>query len=206
MKGPIQSREAEIERIVSVLYPGGSASRTAALRGKLSTLDEAQFAAASAAVQAGLARAKKSVVADLIEARDIPSIEATAKWGKVIVVGELEARLSEIFGIYDIYTPAFEAHVQAKATYHEHCGPKGSCDPYDTAADYEFLEEEGQHVPLQGHYLEYEQDGELIELVEQSPEMVAVLVRLAAERRGIDGTVLTQLKESGVVALGEGLL
>jgi hypothetical protein len=106
--------------------------------------------------------------------------------------------------MYDEYSETYDAHVEAFATYHSHCD---GCLPYDRDMDYSAFDGTGISIPAEtGHYLNYLQDHELMDLVEEHPEHVTLLVKFAAERSGIDPELVDELINPRGAALKEGLL
>lgn len=194
-----ESREERIAKMAKALYPAAAEGRSLALRKSLARLSEVQFETAEQAVRVGLERQRPRLVADLIETGDVLSLEATARWGRVLRVWDLEATLREQLGGFDAYGETFAAHVEAWVTYHDHCS---DCTPHDPTMDYELLD---GPAPALGHYTEYGYDYDLIDAVEEAPHMVSTLVRLAAERRGIDAEVVREAL-SVPTALSDGAL
>jgi hypothetical protein len=147
-----------------------------------------------------------SQIRDVVESRDLLAISAISKWDQWVNVRDLEGALSQELGVrdlpYDVYSPAFSAHVEAYVTYHAYCS--GDCKPYNTDFDYDMIEEEDEPAPR--HYMDYAQDILLMEIVEAHPERVSELVRLAAERRGIDEALLKDYFNGESAALSSGLL
>lgn len=197
------------ERIVAVLLPDATPSRRRMLERSLSSMTPAQLEDTLKAVATAIHDNKLSQVRDLVESRDLLAIGALSKWDQWINVREIEGALSQELCVrdqpYDVYSPAFEAHIEAYVRYHEHCS--GACSPYDTEIDYSALEDNVMFpVPPVGHYRDYLQDSALMEIVEKHPERVSELVRIAAERRGISKTFLKEYLKSDTKALAAGLL
>lgn len=202
------TREGVIAAIIGVLLPDAPPSRARVMTRVLNSLTGAQLATINEAVVAAFRTKQMSVLRDAVESRDLLTIEAAARWGKMMNLRALEGALNQQFSIsdlsYDIYLPVFEAHIEAYATYHSHCG---NCTPYDRDIEYSALEGTGVVAPTEvRHYLDYLQDYELMELVEENPEMVSTLVKFAAERGGIDEELLAEIKASDGNALLEGIL
>ena len=194
------------ESIIAILLPDAAPSRRRMLERAISSMDEAQLDDTAKAVAVGVREAKTSKIRDIVEARDLLSITYISKWGKMIDIGLLESELNQSFShgdqMYDVYSPNFEAHVEAYMTYHTHCT---ACQPHDLDIDYSLLDETSPE-PAQGHYVNYSQDYDLMEFVEKYPERVTELVRLAAERRGLSEKFVKEYFTADSSALAAGLL
>lgn len=195
-----------IESIISALLPDAAPSRRKTLERVTSTMTEAQLQDTANAVAVGVRDMNLSRIRDIVESRDLISIQIISKWDQMIDTAALEAELNQQFSkmddMYDVYSPAFDAHVEAYMTYHSHCA---TCQPYDLDTDYSMLDETFPK-PAEGHYVDYLQDAELMTFVEKYPERVTELVRLAAERRGLDRKLVKEYFAADASALAAGLL
>lgn len=197
-----------IELITSAFYPGDDTSRTSILTRVLTSLTEEQLGEISRAIGIAFEVRKVSVVRDAVESRNLRLISAIAQYGTIVDLADLNGELNRQFGesdeMYDEYTETYDAHVEAFATYHSHCD---GCLPYDRDMDYSAFDGTGISIPAEtGHYLNYLQDYELMDLVEEHPEHVTLLVKFAAERSGIDPELVDELINPRGAALKEGLL
>lgn len=195
-----------ITNIIAILLPDASPSRTRMLERSLRSMAPAQLEDTRKAVAVAITSHKLSQIRDLVESRDLLTIGAISKWNQWVNLRDLEGALSQELGVrdlpYDMYSPAFEAHVEAYVTYHSHCST--NCDPYDFDIDYRYYGD--MQEPEPGHYADYLQDAWLMHFVEKYPEKVSELVKLAAERRGINESLLKEYFDSESAALSSGLL
>lgn len=200
-----ETREETSRAIVHYLLPDASESRRKNLEQVVSSMTDSQLKEAEDAMGIGAREWKTSVVRDLIESRDLTAISYISRFGQIVDLSALEEQLNQRFSsgdsMYDTYSPTFVAHVEAFATYHNQCG---NCKPYDWDTDYELLE--GTEVPQRGHYVDYLQDYELMEAVEEHPERVTELVRIAKQRRGLSPEIIKEYFEGDSHALGDGIL
>jgi hypothetical protein len=193
--------------IITTLLPDASPSRRNTLERVTSSMTEAQLEETIKAVSVGVRDMKVSRIRDIVESRDLLSITYISKWDAMVDISDIEMRLSQSFSrgdsMYDIYSPEFAAHVEAYATYHSYC--VGGCYPHDLEADYDLIDKSFQ-TPAHGHYVDYLQDYDLMDVVEDNPDRVSELVRLAAERRGIDKGIVKEYLDADSSALADGLL
>ena len=199
-----QARNGIIDGIRETLLPGASASRSRGLTGVLTSLNETQLLSVQRAVEIAKASSSLSLVRDAVESSDFATVNAADKWGRILNVRAVEAALNAEFAgtrNYDVYSPAFEAHIEAYATYHDRCY---KCEPYDRDLDEDFLESDA--VTDHGHYIDYLQDYDLMDAVEHHPARVTELVRFAVEHRGITPSLLEDFLSAPARTLVDGLL
>lgn len=194
------------QNIIQTLLPDATPSRRQMLERVLSTMSAAQLEDTDKAIDVALTQRKMSLIRDIVESRNLLAIAAISKWETMVNTADIESALNQQFSsgdsMYDVYSPSFDAHVEAYVTYHTHCS---NCIPHDVEAEYDLLGA-GFTAPPHGHYVDYLQDFDLMDLVEEHPDMVTELVRLAAERRGIDPDFFKEYLKAETSALSGGLL
>jgi hypothetical protein len=200
------TKEEMIRSIVEKLLPDASPSRRKTLERVTSSMTENQLKETMKAVAVGVRDMKVSRIRDIVESRDLLAITYISKWGEMVDLSDIEGRLSQSFSrgdsMYDVYSPKFAAHVEAYMTYHSHCAV---CYPHDLDADYDLISKDFP-VPAHGHYVDYLQDYDLMKFVEKNPSRVSELVRLAAERRGLNAQIVKEYLDADSGALVDGLL
>lgn len=200
------TREAMALNIINTLLPDASPSRRKTLERVTSSMTEAQLEDTTKVVAVGVRSMKRSRVMDIVESRDLIAITFISKWNEMVdisgIEGALNQSLSEGDDMYDVYSPEFAAHVEAYVTYHRHCN---NCHPHDMDAEYDLI---GKNfpAPARGHYVDYLQDYDLMEFVEAHPDRVSELVRLAAERWGLNKQIVKEHLDADSSALVDGLL
>lgn len=202
----MSSKTELIETIVSTLLPDAAPSRRKMLERVTSTMTDAQLQDTIKAVAVGVRETNLSRIRDIVESRDIIAITYISKWEQMVDISPIEAELNAQFSkldeMYDVYSPTFEAHVEAYMTYHSYCT---ACQPHDLDTDYSMLDETFPKPPV-GHYVDYLQDSDLMDFVQKNPQRVSELVRLAAERRGINKKLVKDYFAADASALAAGLL
>lgn len=196
------SMESTAASIKEMLLPGAVPSRTRMLDRTLRSLTPEQMEMVERAVKVAVSSASRNLICDAVESRDMLTLNATARWGKPVKLQPLESALNAEFSeadqTYDIYSPEYEAHIEAYVTYHDYCV---TCTPHDRDLEFDDVEE-----PEHAHYVDYIQDYELMDAVQEHPERVTELVRLAAQRGGLNPDVLDDYLGAEHKTLADGVL
>jgi hypothetical protein len=199
------TREAMALNIINTLLPDASPSRRKTLERVTSSMTDVQLEETTKVVAVGVRDRNVSRVRDIVESRDLIAITYISKWDEMVDISDIEGKLNQNLrgdSTYDVYSPEFAAHVEAYMTYHSYCT---NCQPHDLDTDYDLLDESFPK-PSHGHYVDYLQDHDLMDFVEANPDRVSELVRLAAERRGLNEEIVKEYLDADSSALVHGLL